>query len=433
MRKQSKIENLISKFLLLHDRKIDLSLDRINRLNKDLNINFKKLQDKTITICGTNGKWSNAITISSIFEAAGYKVDLFTSPHVQKYTERFIFESKEISEENLFNLLSEVGSVNNNKSITVFELLTSAFFYYSASKSKSDIVIAENGLFNRYDSVSSIGHHLMKIISSIGLDHLDWLPAGKKTIDQIIIEKTSNIKSSNIIVAEQSESKILEKIEQNIKNNSAKKSIFSKNYKYELNKDGFLYKDEFGSLLLPNPALQGIHQISNTACAISAVRKLKKYNIKEEHIIEGIKSIKNMRGRLEIIKKGSLKKMAPSSTIICDIAHNPSAGLSASKYLKTLDKNKKVYLICGMMNNKIHDQFLSNFRQVSEIVAVDIPNNKNCIKKEDLKKIIEKIGIKSKTSNSIQEAIKYIFEKDKQSIIVILGSIYLIGEVLNLN
>lgn len=125
--------------------------------------------------------------------------------------------------------------------------------------------------------------------------------------------------------------------------------------------------------------------------------------------------------------------MAPSSTIICDIAHNPSAGLSASKYLKTLDKNKKVYLICGMMNNKIHDQFLSNFRQVSEIVAVDIPNNKNCIKKEDLKKIIEKIGIKSKTSNSIQEAIKYIFEKDKQSIIVILGSIYLIGEVLNLN
>ena len=71
MRKQSKIENLISKFLLLHDRKIDLSLDRINRLNKDLNINFKKLQDKTITICGTNGKWSNAITISSIFEAAG--------------------------------------------------------------------------------------------------------------------------------------------------------------------------------------------------------------------------------------------------------------------------------------------------------------------------------------------------------------------------
>ena len=83
MKKQSRIENLISKFLLLHDRKIDLSLDRIDRLNKDLKISLKNLQDKTITICGTNGKWSNATTLRSIFEAAGYKVDLFTSPHVQ--------------------------------------------------------------------------------------------------------------------------------------------------------------------------------------------------------------------------------------------------------------------------------------------------------------------------------------------------------------
>ena len=316
MRKKSKIENLISKFLLLHDRKIDLSLDRINRLNKDLKINFQKLQDKTISICGTNGKWSTAVTISSIFEAASYKVDLFTSPHVQKYTERFIFESKEISEENLFNLLSEVGFVNDNKPITVFELLTSAFFYYSSSKSKSDIVIAENGLFNRYDSVSSIGHHLMKIISSIGLDHLDWLPEGKKTIDQIIIEKTSNIMSSNIVVSKQSGIKILNKIEKNIKSNPAKKIIFSKDYNYEINQNGFLYEDKFGSLQLPKPKLLGEHQISNTACAVSAVRNLKKYKINNEHIIQGIKSIRNPRGRLEIIDKGFMKKLAPTNTIL---------------------------------------------------------------------------------------------------------------------
>jgi folylpolyglutamate synthase/dihydropteroate synthase len=86
-----------------------------------------------------------------------------------------------------------------------------------------------------------------------------------------------------------------------------------------------------------------------------------------------------------------------------------------------------------MMKNKIHDKFLINFKHVKEIIAIDIPNNDGCIKKEDLKKIIEKTGIKSKTSNSVQEAVKYISSKDKQSIITILGSIYLIGEVLNLN
>ena len=433
MKKQSRIENLISKFLLLHDRKIDLSLDRINRLNKDLKINLKKLRPKTITVSGTNGKWSTATTVRSIFEAAGYKVDLFTSPHVQSYTERFIFESKENSEKNLFKLLSEVGSKNSLKPITVFEILTSAFYYYSALNSKCDVIIAENGLFQRYDSVSSIGHHLMNITCQIGLDHLDWLPKNKKTIDQIIIEKTSNIKSSNIVIAKQSENKILNKIQKNIKKNSAKKIIFSKDYNYKINRKGFFYEDKFGSLQLPKPNLLGEHQISNTACAVSAVRNLKKYKIKNQHIVNGIKSVKQARGRLEILNKGFLKQLAPTNTIICDIAHNPSAGLAVSHYLNTYAANKKIYIICGMMKNKIHDKFFSNFKQAKEILTIDIPNNKNCIKKEDLKKVIEKIGIKVETSSSIHDAIKYIANKDKNSIILILGSIFLIGEVFNLN
>jgi|TARA_B110000438_G_scaffold262951_1_gene274587 dihydrofolate synthase/folylpolyglutamate synthase len=431
--KQPRIENLISKFLLLHNRKIDLSLDRINRLNKDLKIDLNKLQKKTITVSGTNGKWSTAVTMSSIFEAAGYKVDLFTSPHVQSYTERFIFESKEISEESLFNLLTEVELKNSSNPITVFELLTSAFYFYSASKSKSDVVIAENGLFQRYDSVSSIGFHLMNVTCSIGLDHLDWLPKDKKNIDQIIIEKTSNINSSNIVVAKQSDNKILNKIENKIKNNLANKIIFSKDFDYKINNDGFLYKDRIGSLQLPKPNLLGEHQISNTACAIAAIRNLKKFKIKDEHIIEGISSIKNMRGRLQIIDKGFLKKLAPSNTIICDVAHNPNAASAIKKYLSTLDKNKKIYMICGMMKNKIHNKFIENFKGVSEILTIDIPNNENCISKEELKKVVEKIGIKTNTSNSIQDAVKYITNKDKNSIIFIVGSIFLIGEVLSLN
>ena len=239
--------------------------------------------------------------------------------------------------------------------------------------------------------------------------------------------------SSNIVVSKQHDVEILNKIQLNIKNNPAKKIIFSKDYNYKINQNGFLYKDKFGSLQLPKPNLLGEHQISNAACAVSAVRNLKKYKIMDEHIIKGIASIKNTRGRLEIIKNGFLKKLAPTNTILCDMAHNPSAGLAISKYLDTLNADKKIYMICGMMKNKIHSKFLSNFQKVNEIVAIDIPNNKSCIKKEDLKKIIEKIGIKTETSNSIQNAIKYIANKDKNSVILIIGSIFLIGEVLNLN
>ena len=177
----------------------------------------------------------------------------------------------------------------------------------------------------------------------------------------------------------------------------------------------------------------GEHQISNTACAVAAVRNLKKFKIKEDHIIKGINSVKNSKGRLEIINNGFLKKLAPSNTIICDVAHNPSASFALNKYLKSLNNNKKIYVICGMMKNKIHEEFFSNFQKISEIIAIDIPNNNNCIKKENLKKIIEKVGIKTETSNSIESAIKYIAHKDRHSTILIVGSIYLIGEVLKLN
>jgi len=431
----SKIENLLKK-LPLH-RKIDLSLSRISRLNKDLNINLEKLQNKTITFTGTNGKYSTALAVRSIFEAANYKVDLFTSPHISRYEERYVFGSKEISENELFELFVEVSKVNGSKPITIFEFLTAAFFYYSDKNSNSHVVLAENGLFNAADSVTSIGQHLQKILTSCSLDHLDWLPAGKKTIDQVIIEKTKNINCSSIIVSKQSNNHILNKIKENLKNNPAKQIIFSQNYSFVINKDGFLYKDEHGTIQLPKPKLLGKeHQIANFCCAIAAVRNLKrKFKITNEHIVQGITSIKTIKGRLSILDKGRLKQLAPSNTIIYDIASNPSAAKVTSKYLNTLDKNKKIYCIAGMLNNKIHDRFFHELSQtnISEILTIDIPNNENCIKKKKLKEIVEKIGIKTQTKNSTQDAIKYIANKDPKSTILIIGSIYLIGEVLNLN
>ena len=434
MKNLNKIDNLLKKLPLL--RKIDLSLSRINRLNKDLNTNLKKIQNKTVTFTGTNGKFSCASAMRSIFEAAGYKCDVFSSPHISQYTERYVFESKEINEQELFKLFLEVAKVNGSKPITIFEFLTAAFYYYCDKNSNSPIILAENGLFNFADAVTSIGKHLQKIITFCGLDHLDWLPAGKKTIDQVIIEKTKNINCSSIIVSKQSDNQILNKIKENLKTNPAKQIIFSQNYSFEINKDGFLYKDNYGAIQLPKPKLLGEeHQIANFCCAIAAVRNLKKYKITNEHIIEGITSIKTIKGRLSILDKGRLKQLAPSNTIIYDIASNPGAAKVTSKYLNTLDKNKKIYCIAGMLNNKIHDGFFHELSQtnISEILTIDISNNENCIKKEKLKEIVEKIGIKTQTKNSIQDAIKYIANKDPESTILIIGSIYLIGEVLNLN
>ena len=105
-----KLQKILSQFLRLHPKEIDLSLNRIKRLTKALGSPQNKL--KIISIVGTNGKGSTAQTIRSILEEAKYKCDLYTSPHVQKINERFIFAGNEISDNKLYNLLEEVEKVN---------------------------------------------------------------------------------------------------------------------------------------------------------------------------------------------------------------------------------------------------------------------------------------------------------------------------------
>ena len=426
-----KIKKILDDLLRLHPREIDLSLDRIKRLNHELGNPQDKL--KIISITGTNGKNSIALFIRSILEEAGYTCDLYSSPHVISITERFVFSGKEISDDELCDLLEEVERINKGQSITFFEFLTSCFFL-KASKSKSDISIVESGLFNRFDACSAIKQNLMSVISSIGLDHLEWLPENDRNVDRVIFEKTSKLLHSKIIVSEQSDQIILDKIEKAIASNPSKKILFSKDFSYSIKKNGFVFQDVFGKIELPYPNLLGAHQVANASCGIAAVRNLEDYPVNIDHIKKGITKIKSSIARLQIIEKGKLKELAPTNTLIVDGTHNPLGAEVTRKYLDTLDKNKNIYMILGMMNNKLHKDFLSHFKnKVFSITAIDIPNQKNSIKKEKLNQIIKKIGIKSKTESSIQSSLQFISKEDQNAIIFICGSLYLCGEVLNLN
>jgi len=426
-----KIKKILKKLLGLHPREIDLSLDRIKRLNHELGNPQNKL--KIISITGTNGKNSIALFIRSILEEAGYTCDLYSSPHVISITERFVFSGKEISDDKLCDLLEEVEKINKGQSITFFEFLTSCFFL-KASRSRSDISIVESGLFNRFDACSAIKQNLMSVISSIGLDHLEWLPENDRNVDRVIFEKTSKLLHSKIIVSEQSDQIILDKIEKAIASNPSKKILFSKDFSYSIKKNGFVFQDVFGKIELPYPNLLGAHQVANASCGIAAVRNLEDYPVNIDHIKKGITKIKSSIARLQIIEKGKLKELAPTNTLIVDGTHNPLGAEVTRKYLDTLDKNKNIYMILGMMNNKLHKDFLSHFKnKVFSITAIDIPNQKNSIKKEKLNQIIKTIGIKSKTESSIQSSLQFISKEDQNAIIFICGSLYLCGEVLNLN
>ena len=426
-----KIRKILKKLLLLHPRSIDLSLHRIQRLLKSLSNPEKKLQN-CIQVIGTNGKFSICSTLREIYETAGYKVNMHISPSVRKFNERYYFSGEQINDSRLYKLLNEVEKANQSQPITFHEIVTAAFFL-EAARTKAHINILEAGLFFRLDASNVLDKNIASIISPIGMDHKDFLKEG--TVDEVIFEKCSKLlNGSKIIVSEQTSLEILNKINKTIQSNTSKKIISGKDFRYEKTPNGFDFIDNSGSLSLPKPNMLGDFQYGNISTAIATVKELDQFKVSQSHIIIALSKIKT-EGRLQKILNGKLRSyISNNNELILDGGHNTLAASVLTKYLDTLDKNKKIYMILGMMANKDHAEFISQFKnKLRLIIAVDIPNQKNFIKKEKLNQIIETIGIKSKTGTSIQSSLQFIAKEDENAIIFICGSLYLCGEVLNLN
>jgi len=421
-----KLQKILDRLQKLHPKEIDLSLDRILNLCKKLGNPQNKI--KSISIVGTNGKYSTIQAMYAILKDAGINCNIYTSPHIQKINERFVFNNQEIGDQELTELFEEVEKVNDNQSITFFEILTAAYFY-KAAKYPDNINLIETGLFHRFDATNILKKNLASVVTSIGLDHLDWLPKNERTIEKIIFEKTSTLLNSNIIVAKQSSFEISDQIEKTILNNQSQKLFFNKDYTYSLSENNFFYyEDKIGGLKLPSPNVNGQFQIENISTAIATLRSVEELDIKEENIKSGITKIQSI-ARLQEITQGKLKDLVKNNRLLVDGAHNPLGAKVLNNYLESLNCNK--HIILGMMANKNHQEYISYFKNIASLTTIDIPNQPNSIKGEDLKNKLS--GYKNiQYKKNITEAIKSISFKEND-LLLITGSLYLIGEVLNLN
>ena len=419
------LQTILNRLQKLHPKEIDLSLDRVKNLCKKLGNPQKDL--KYISVVGTNGKYSTIQALRAILKEANIKCNIYTSPHIQRINERFIFNDEEISDSDLSDLLVKVEEVNNGEEITYFEILTAAYFFH-ASKYRENINIIESGLFHRFDATNIIDKNILSIVTAIGLDHLDWLPKDEQTIEKIIFEKTSALLNSKIVVAKQSSENTQKLIKQSLSSNEAKKVMFNDNFSYSINENEFIYfEDEFGGIKLPQPNLMGQFQIDNSATAVAAARNLN-LNITDENIKSGITKIKSI-ARLQEIKSGKLKNLCKNNQLFVDGSHNPLGAKVLNDYLQTLKCNK--HIILGMMANKDHEEYISYFKDISSLTTIDIPNQPNSIKGEDLKNKLNNFP-NLNYEKSVEDALKKI-STDKDDIILITGSLYLAGEVLNLN
>ena len=342
----TKTDQLLKEFISLHPKYIDLSLNRLKYLLKKLGNPHNNLPP-TIHIAGTNGKGSTLSFIKNILENNNYSVHTYTSPHLEKFSERIHINSKQVNANRLLRSLEYIKKINQKKPITFFEITTAAAFHLF-SKHKADFLILETGLGGRLDATNIIPKKLISIITSIGIDHEEFLG---NTLKKIAIEKLGIIKNTkNVIIAKQNKEVdkfILEKLK-----NQKNVHHFNHDYKFKsINSKQFVFKFQKIEKIIRKPLLQGIHQIENASTALTAAMILKKnnFNIKLSSLGKSIYNTK-WPGRIEKVK-------FKNKYIILDGSHNLAGAEKLNQYLK--ESNARPNVIFGMLNNKKAFEFLS--------------------------------------------------------------------------
>ena len=412
----SKTDKLLKEFINLHPKYIDLSLNRLDYLLKKLGNPHKNLPP-TIHIAGTNGKGSTLSFIKNILQNNKYSVHTYSSPHLEKFSERININNKQVNAKTLLKSLQYVKEVNQKKPITFFEITTAAAFVLFA-KYKADFLILETGLGGRLDATNIILKKLVSIITAIGIDHEEFLG---KTLKKIATEKLGIIKKSrNIIIAKQNK-EVDNFIYKKLKNlNNV--YYFNRDYGFrKINNKQFIFKFRKNKRTIRRPSLQGFHQIENASTALTTVMILKENNYKIKLSSLG-KSIYNTKwpGRIEKIK-------FKNKYIIFDGSHNLSGADKLNQYLKEIKIRPNV--IFGMLNNKKAFEFLSILKKnIDTLYPIKIPDEKNAYTQKEIHKISKKIKLNTVIRKNLRN-INQLLMKKSNKYILITGSLYLIGKI----
>ena len=428
MSHSKKLQFILNKLYELNPDKIELKLDRILRLANDLGNPHKKLNN-VITVTGTNGKGGTAFYLKEILQSNGYSVALFQSPFLYNFLTRFLINGEPLDEEKFINYVIEVDKANNNQDITFFEYITCIAFKAFA-EANCDFNIMETGLGGKYDS-TNVDYQDLKtqVLTPISMDHKDFLG---DTLKEITHNKCGIIKdNSNVIIAKQS-SEVLGYIDEELKRKKIKKYIFSEDFNVSVENNRMIYQDDDGLIDLDMPTMKGSFQIQNAAVALKA---LKSFGLKldNKNISKGIKNTK-VEGRIQHVTKGKLLSYIheETNTLIVDGGHNEQAGKSLAEYLEKIKGKRSIYLVFSMLTSKDLKAYLSNFSSlVTEIKCFKL--RENFYETKDIIAQAKELGIHANPNSSATEAIAQLAIQDPNAIIVVCGSLYSAGKVLEQN
>lgn len=425
---------ILERLLQLHPKRIDLVLDRIERLLANLGHPEERLPP-VIHVAGTNGKGSTCAFARAMLEAQGLRVHVYTSPHLVHFHERIRLAGSLISEEELSDALEECEVANGGAPITFFEITTAAALL-AFSRHPANAMILEVGLGGRLDATNVVRRPAVTVITPVGFDHQEFL--GSDLIG-IAAEKAGIIKKGVPVVVGPQEDRARDVIERTADSLSAPLFAFGQDWFAHAERGRMVYQDENGLLDLPLPRLSGPHQIDNAGAAIAALRHARHNWAKESGIERGLSRVE-WPARLQRLTRGPLIALAPEGAEIwLDGGHNPHAAHAIAQALADFEEKseKPLYLICGMLKTKDAEGFFAPFRGLARhVTTVSIPSETASRGAGELYDAARSAGLDASPADDLDDAMMQVTgwaqgrPGEGPPRILICGSLYLAGAVL---
>ena len=426
---KSAVAAALDRLALLHPKRIDLSLNRLHRLLAALG-NPERRLPPVIHVAGTNGKGSTLAFQRAMLEATGRKVHAYTSPHLVRFNERIMLAGSEIADNHLADVLDRCEAANGEAPITFFEVTTAAAFLAFA-ETPADILLLEVGLGGRLDATNVVDAPQVTAITRVSTDHTEFLG---NTLAEIAGEKAGIAKPGvPLVVGPQVDPIVVDTICARAGDVGAQVHVAGRDWTIEPQSNGFAAHLGARTVTCPWPGLPGAHQIDNAATAVASLG----FVLSDAELAGAAPSIASARwpARLQRLTAGPLVEVASQGTAVwLDGGHNDSAGAALGTWLAEYPE-RPVAVIAGMLSTKDPSAFLRPLAAHAErLIAVPVRDSEAGIAPEALARVADAIGFERvETAPSAQDAARRVGTLEPPAMVLICGSLYLAGEVLEEN
>ncbi len=411
-----------------HLRYIDLSLSRIRSFLEKCD-NIQNKIPNIIHVAGTNGKGSSIAFLRNILEGSSYSTNVFISPHLVEYRERFRLKGELISDEYINKIKKDLEKIEGYENLSIFEL-TVIIGFIAFYENPADFCILETGLGGRLDATNIIKEAILNIITMIDYDHQNFLG---NTLDKIAYEKAGIIKKCSLVVSDYQDRAVQKVLLRQAKKMGSQLLMGGRDYLIE--GSVFSYKEH--TIKLDNLGLLGKHQINNAALAlVSALNIGVKIDINS--IIESLLTTR-WDGRLQKIDALYGVSFDYGTDCFLDGAHNTSGARVLANFIRSyIEKDSKisVYIFMGMLQKKDIHGFFNNLAFLAEYNTYIQPlliDDHVCYSKEEIAFNAAKFNLSTIDYGNIGEGIKVVSSRGGKKLIIICGSLYLLGNILGEN